>query len=107
MAEGHAMKDQEKAVADEKAKTFKVILDTYPGNSVEQQRTRIVAALTLWPLTTFEMMRGLDVYYPPSRIKELRNSGYTIKTLRQEVTTEAGEDHRVGLYMLVNGVCNE
>jgi Helix-turn-helix domain len=101
------MTNKEKVVAAEKAMTFKSILDTYPGNSVKQQRTRIVAALTLWPLTTFEMMRGLDVYYPPSRIKELRNSGYTIKTLRQEVTTEAGEAHRVGLYMLGKGVGNE
>jgi Helix-turn-helix domain len=101
------MTEKQKAAAPEKATAFKSILATYPGNSAQQQRNRIVEALRHWPLTTFEMMRGLDVYYPPSRVKELRNSGYTIETLWRKVQTESGQSHRVGLYLLSKGVAHE
>jgi hypothetical protein len=101
------MTDEEKAGAPEKATIFKTILATFPGTSAQRQRNRIVEALRQCPLTTFEMMRGLDVYYPPSRIKELRNSGYMIETLWQRVRTESGESHRVGLYLLIGGVAHE
>lgn len=58
-------------------------------------------------ISTYEARRDLDIYYPPARIKELRDDGYTIKTHWQTVTTEAGDDHRVGLYVLESEVRHE
>jgi hypothetical protein len=65
------------------------------------QARRALAALRLFPLTTFELMRGLDVYHAPARIRDLREDGHNIITLRKTVETEAGVKHTVGLYVLV------
>jgi Helix-turn-helix domain len=101
------MDTKEKAVPPEKETAYKTILATFPGNSSASQRNRIVEALNRWPITTFEMMRHLDVYYPPSRVKELRDRGYTIETLWTRINTEANKLHRVGLYVLTKGAGNE
>jgi Helix-turn-helix domain len=107
MDKGHAMTDKEKAVSPKKETAFKTILATYPGNSAVQQCHRIVEGLRLWKLTTFELSRGLDIYYAPSRIFELRERGYEIKTLWQKVATEAGKLHNVGLYVMIKEPTND
>jgi hypothetical protein len=56
-------------------------------------------ALARFSVTTFEAMRYLDVYHCPARILQLRKAGHRITTHWQTVVTEAGEKHRVGLYM--------
>ena len=65
------------------------------------------ALQTLASVSTYEARRDLDIYYPPARIKELRDDGYKIQTHWQIVTTDAGIDHRVGLYVLESGASHE
>jgi hypothetical protein len=56
--------------------------------------------LSRFPVTTFEAMRYVDVYHCPARVLQLRKKGWRIATHWQTVITEAGEKHRVGLYLL-------
>jgi hypothetical protein len=84
----------------EKRAALQAILQAMPGVSAGQQRGRIMQALQMGTLTTFEASRYLDSYYPPVRIKELRNLGHNIVLHWVRIATEAGEVHRVGMYTL-------
>ena len=50
---------------------------------------------------------GQYIYYPPARIKELREEGDSIRTQWMITTTETGDDHRIGLYVLESEVAHE
>ena len=84
----------------EKRQALQAILQALPGVSAGQQRARILQALQKGALTTFEASRYLDCYYPPVRVKELRNLGHNIVLHWVRIATEAGEVHRVGQYTL-------
>ena len=84
----------------EKRTALQEILRALPGVSAGQQRARILQALQKDPLTTFEASRYLDSYYPPVRVKELRNLGHNIVLHWVRIATEAGEVHRVGMYAM-------
>lgn len=99
------MTDEKKA-APEKVAALKRIRDQFKGTSGRSQADRLLAALRLFPVTTFEAMRYLDIYYVPARVLQLRKAGHLIVTLWQQVTTEAGVVHRVGLYVLQRGGSN-
>lgn len=71
-----------------------------PGTSCPAQCERIREALAQFPITTFEAMRYLDCYDPRARVMQLRNQGEPIVTHWRTVTTESGDRHRVGLYVL-------
>jgi Helix-turn-helix domain len=88
----------------EKKAALKLIRTLYKGISAAKQCARLLAALAGWSINTFEAMRYLDVYHSPARIFQLRKQGYKITTHWQTVITEAGEKHRVGLYVLESGV---
>lgn len=90
---------KEKATSPEKKAALEAIRVQFNGTGHKVQCDRLLAALARYPITTFEGMRYLDVYHCPARILELRKAGYPIKTLWQTVVTEAGEAHRVGLYV--------
>jgi hypothetical protein len=92
---------QEKKTTPEKEAALKALRDEFKGTDADTQSRRALEGLKQFPLTTFELMRGLDVYHAPARIRDLREAGHNIITLRQTVTTEAGVKHRVGLYVLV------
>ncbi len=79
----------------------------FKGHSAKAQCQRLLEALRLFPVTTYEGMRYLDIYWVPSRVRELRDDGYVILTHRQTVTTEAGETHRVGQYVLMSEADHE
>jgi len=79
------------------------IRDQFKGTAGKNQCDRLLAALNMFPLTTFEAMRKLDVYHVPARVLQLRRAGHMIITLRQQVQTEAGVPHNVGLYVLQRG----
>jgi hypothetical protein len=92
------------ATSLEKSAALEAIRAEFKGTDGDTQRARLLAALeTLRKVSTYEARRELDIYYPPARIKELRDDGYKIDTRWQVVTTEAGIDHRVGLYVLMQG----
>jgi len=88
---------------DDKREALASILAAHPGNSCAVQCARIRAALSRFSLTTFEAMRHLDVYDPRARVLQLRNSGESITTTWGRITTESGDVHRVGVYVLGAG----
>lgn len=96
------MTDKEKAAPGKDA-ALEQIRAQFNGTNGKTQCDRLLAALRLFPLTTFEAMRKLDVYHVPARVLQLRKAGHRIVTLWQTVVTEAGAKHRVGLYVLHRG----
>lgn len=84
----------------DKAQALHAIRQATPGNSTQAQCERIKAALAQFSITTFEAMRHLDCYDPRARVMQLRRQGECIDTHWQTVTTESGDRHRVGLYVL-------
>ena len=92
--------EKNKATSPEKKAALEAIRDEFKGTGSWSQAARLLEALSRYPITTFEAMRYLDVYYCPARIMELRRQGYNIITHWQTVITESGERHRVGLYLL-------
>ena len=91
---------KEKATSSEKKAALKAIRNEFKGTASQSQAARLLEALSRYSITTFEAMRYLDVYHCPARILELRKQGHNIMTHWQTVVTEAGEHHRVGLYLL-------
>jgi Helix-turn-helix domain len=84
----------------EKAAALIALRDEMPGTDAAAQRERLLAALRLFPISTFEASRFLDVYHVAARIKELRDLGNEIQTHWVDAETEAGVLHRIGLYAL-------
>lgn len=71
------------------------------GNSAMNQRERIMEGLkTHGALTTIEIRRCLDVMSPASRILELKRAGNPIEMKWVNQSTDCGEVHSVGLYVL-------
>jgi hypothetical protein len=99
---------KEKATSPEKKAALEAIKAEFKGTDSETQRTRIIETLRrVGAVTTYEARRYLDIYFPPARVKELRVQGGRIATHWQHITTETGDLHRVGLYMLESGVRHE
>lgn len=91
----------EKKTTPEKEAALKVLRDQFKGTDSDTQVRRLLEALRQFPITTFEASRFLDVYHPAGRIKDLRDDGNKIMTLRKPTTTEAGVTHSVGQYVLI------
>jgi hypothetical protein len=92
--------DKEKATSPEKKAALEMIRSQFKGTAGSSQAARLLEALSRFPVTTFEAMRYLDVYHCPARVMQLRKAGWRIATHWQTVITEAGVQHRVGLYLL-------
>ena len=92
--------EKNKATPPEKKAALKAIRDEFKGTASHSQAARLLEALSRFSVTTYEAMRYLDVYHCPARILQLRKRGHKIVTHWQTVITEAGERHRVGLYLL-------
>lgn len=91
---------KEKATSPEKKAALEKIRSEFKGTASRSQAARLLEGLSRFPISTFEAMRYLDVYHCPARILQLRKNGHQINTHWQIVITEAGEKHRVGLYVL-------
>ena len=93
--------DKNKATSPEKKMTLEAIRVQFKGTDSDTQRARFLEAFQRgFAVTTFEARRDLDIYYPPARIKELRDDGYKITTHWQTIETDSGDKHRVGLYVM-------
>ncbi len=92
--------EKNKATPPEKKAALEAIRTEFKGNDAKSQCARLMAALARFAVSSFEAMRYLDVYHCPARILQLRQAGHQITTHWQTVETEAGERHRVGLYVL-------
>jgi hypothetical protein len=97
----------EEAISFDKKAALEAIRAQSKGTASAAQSKRLLEALGRYAVTTFEAMRYLDVYHCPARVLQLRKQGYKIATHWQTVVTEAGEKHRVGLYVLDSGASHE
>ena len=95
--------EKKKAATLEKIAALEAIRNEFKGTACRSQAARLLEALARYSINTFEAMRYLDVYHCPARILQLRKQGHNIITHWQTVVTEAGERHRVGLYVLNSG----
>lgn len=93
------------AANQKKLAHYATLLNKYKGNDCDTQRARLIAALKVAPLTTYEGRNFLDVYDPASRVLELRTLGWKITTQRVDQRTHAsGVIHkRIGRYVLTGG----
>lgn len=72
------------------------------GNHHTTQTQRLAAALKeLQAVSTYECRKFLDIYCPTARKFDLVQQGFKIETHWQTVRVESGQEHRVGLYVLV------
>lgn len=83
-----------------KRQALEAILLQHPGNTCAEQCQRLRAALSQFSVTTFELMRHLDLYDPRARVMQLRTAGERIDTVWDTIVSEAGTKHRVGRYVL-------
>jgi hypothetical protein len=78
------------------------------ANSAAAQRARLLAALSLGPISTIEARRRLDVLMPAARVHELRHqAGHNIIMTWIRQSTDAGRLHRVALYSMHPGKWGE
>lgn len=69
-------------------------------NSSSSQRSRLLAALYIHPITTLMARLSLDVMHPAARVQELRRLGHRIVTVWVDDQTPEGKTHRVAKYVL-------
>ncbi len=87
-----------------KQEHYATLLNRFPGNDANVQRTRLYLALQFAPITTYEARKYLDLYHPNARKRELIVQGLHIDTLRVAQQTDAGVIHRrIGLYVMKSG----
>lgn len=67
--------------------------------SIYEQQKFILQRLSVRPHSTNEL-RELGIYFPPARIKELRDKGFHIDTFYRKESDSTGLTHRVGVYVL-------
>lgn len=74
----------------------------FKDNSAHNQRLKLLDyLLEHGSITTQQARELLDIYFPPARIKELRQAGYLINTVRVRWVSEYGITHSIGRYVLV------
>lgn len=76
------------------------IREQYKGDAGWKHARRILEALRLGSLSTFEARRHLDVPHPAGRVQELRRAGHEIDTVRKTEQSEIGRPHRIANYVL-------
>lgn len=82
-----------------KERLFAEIREQYRGNSLINQRSRLLKALTRFPVTTLEARKYLDIMHPAGRVMELRRCGWRVDTLWTVQEAEAGKRHRIAVYV--------
>lgn len=90
----------DKKIPPHKEAAFKEINQQFTGDNANQQCERLLQALRMYSINTYEASRGLGVYHPPARVLQLRKKGYPIDTVWQTIVAENGDKHRVGCYLL-------
>jgi len=90
-----------------KEAAFQEINRQFTGDNAKQQCTRLLQALSMFSINTFEASRGLVVCHPPARILQLRKKGHNIATIWQTIEAENGDKHHVGCYVLQSGESHE
>jgi membrane carboxypeptidase/penicillin-binding protein len=74
----------------------------FKDNSANNQRLKLLDYMfEHGSITTQKAREALDIYFPPARIKELRQAGYLIETVREHWVSEYGITHSIGRYVLM------
>lgn len=71
------------------------------STSTDAQQQRLLAALRVEPVTTFEGRTRLGVPHVAGRIRELREAGFSIITTWTTARSRMGTRHRIARYLLV------
>lgn len=89
-------------IRPERLAIFEQISNEHKGVNSAAQRQRFKAALIkLGSVLTFELSRFLSVYSPSARKAELvHDEDWDIFLIRERFTTENGETHFIGRYIL-------
>lgn len=70
--------------------------------SAVAQRYRLLTALKIAPVNTFEARERLNIMMPAARVKELRNTGHEVITERIQLMDSGGVMHYgVAKYILI------
>ena len=69
------------------------------GKHSKQQCVRMLQALWLFKLNTFEARRSRNVYHLPADILQLRQQGYEIDTIGETVKAGNSIKHHVDCYV--------
>ena len=73
----------------------------FNDNSAHNQRLKLFDwLLEKGSITTAQAREGLDVYFAPARIFELRDAGYQISTVYETWISQYGIKHTIGRYVL-------
>lgn len=98
------MSSHDYEITAERTAEIQAIRDSINGDSGLAQRDRLLTILReVGPVSTFELSRFADIYYPSSRKFELKAEGHNITTTRRTIRTESGALHSLGVYALVAG----
>lgn len=72
--------------------------------SAAAQRLRLLAHLRHEAIDTIAARRDLNIMMPAARVKELREGGHNIQTMRVDRYDDQGRKHsRVAVYSLIGG----
>jgi hypothetical protein len=93
--------DKLHTTSPERCAAFAEIMAKQKGTDGNTQCERLLQAIRrLGHVTTYEALKHLDIYRPPSRKFDLVQAGHEIVTSWRIVETMAGQRHRVGVYSL-------
>lgn len=93
--------DKFNSTSPERRQAFAEIMAKQNGADSHTQCDRLLQAIRrLGHVTTYEALKFLDIYRPPSRKFDLVQAGHRIVTSWRIVETMAGQRHRVGVYSL-------
>jgi hypothetical protein len=98
--ETNPTKENAPLAGEAKENQLKSVSEQYRGETGATHRQRVLAALRLGTLSTFEARRYLDVPHPAGRVQELRTAGHDIATLRTTEASENGRPHVIAVYVL-------
>ena len=98
------MSGHDYVITSERIAAILAIRDRIKGDSGRVQCDRLLTILReVGPVSTFELSRFADIYYPPSRKFELKAEGHNVTTARRTIRTESGALHSLGVYSLLAG----
>lgn len=83
-----------------KIEQLQTIREKYKGETGATHVRRMLDALRLDQLSTFEARKYLDVPHPAGRVQELRDAGNETDTLRLSERSDVGRPHCIAVYVL-------
>ena len=86
--------------SEAKAEQLKTIREKYNVETGAAHARRMLDALRLYRLSTFEARKHLDVPHPAGRVQELRDAGNEIDTIRLSEPSDVGRPHNIAVYVL-------